>query len=152
VTLIGPLTCVHDVHWALLPKFLARVERFCATYPTDLLSEVLREFVIANFRLPAATVMGAWVVLDASERVVGHALTSIEPRGRERVGFLVQYECDRPIPDTLRQEMMASFRKWAAGNGVQTLEAISWLPLKVLARYGFAPHRVIVRAPVEVAE
>jgi hypothetical protein len=145
---IGPLSCLDDAHWALLPKFLTRVENFCNVYPTDLLFETLREYIIANFRLPGSTAMGAWVAM-ADTRVVGHILTSVEPRGREKVGFLVQIECDQRPTDAERRESMAQIRKWARVAGVRTLEGITWLPPAVFARYGFTTHRTIIRAPVD---
>lgn len=146
---VGPLTSQDPLHWALMPYLLERVERFCADFPTDLLPEQLREFIISGFRTKTIGAMAAIVVINDHGVVVGHGLASIELRRRDKVGFVVQYQVDRFVPRYIREEIMRILRAWAKDQGAVALEAITWLPPKVLERYGFTHYRTMMRAPLE---
>ena len=148
---VGPLRCTVDAHWALLPLALRRVERFCTKYPVDVPWATLREFILHNFKNPLGTNLCLVVLMDAQGQLVGHAVGSIEPRGDESVALVIQFECDQHVPLLTQQALREMGQDWARSNHVQVLEAITWLPERVYRRYGFTPHRHVVRMPVEEA-
>src|SRR3990167_1270357 len=147
--ILGPLHSADPQHWAAMPALLARVEQFCADYPTDLLYSQLREFILRNFWLTPPHTMGAILIVDDAGAVVGHTLGSIEARGTTKVGFVVQYQVDQHVPAEFRDELMQCLRDWARPHQVSALECITWLPPKVFERYGFTVHRTIMRATLE---
>lgn len=135
--------------WGMFPKFLDRVKFFCSKYDTDTDGSIICRLLEMHF----VSDNPQFIMLAAvnGDRIIGHALSSIEVYYGKRVLVIIQLELDQKI---VRDELDKGFEAILSWGRVQGAEDVRILTgTKSKARmfkrfYNFKPHRIVMVRPL----
>ena len=138
-----PVLAETDEGWAWMPALLRRVIRFGETQPTEWPTPELCWLIQSAFVARSPQVR-SWVAIEDGE-AVAHLVAEFDQR--RKIAFVHQLEIDKGvmIPAVVKARALAELEAWAKAVGATAIDAVTWHPPRVFARYGFLPHRTTVR-------
>lgn len=136
--------------WGLMPAYIERVreagKRFNIVNIDELCTRLEAAFVV-----PIETITG-WVVLDASNEILGHVIVSEDILAGRKVGWITQAVSTDPrrVSRAIAREVLADVERWARGCGYAELAMLtSRRETRAWERsYQFTTSRLLMTRPV----
>lgn len=133
---------VLNYHWGqrgLLFEYLQRIKSFCERYGTDADVIVMMEYITGMYYNKTPSMM-LFVIVDEDEKIIAHALVSIEDFFGSKYINILQYERDEKFPGDEKKKFFDFITEWGLTNGADRIkiqarnEAVAGL----FEKYGFS--------------
>lgn len=130
-----------------IPAFLTRLH-------SDNPAPLIQRHVHANW-ISGNQSVAVWAARDAEQRVVGHAIATIEHSWGIPYAMLIQVEIDTPYLTTAaqRRTLLADMDAWASSQGAKKMKTLTPRNPDVFPRYnGFVADKMLMVREVQTCE